>query len=221
MYVRPGRRKTIMKKKILTILLIGTMALNITACQSNDSKPGKELANWTPPPKKEEKTEDTDTLKAEKNLLSVEVTLPALLIGDSAAELDQEAKDAGVKEVIQNEDGSITMKMTKDAHKNLLASLKDGIDQGIDELLADKENFPSFESITYKDDVTEFNINVDPNTYGGLQSMAVMGLYIQGNLYQAFNAVPADQIKTVVNFVNKDTGEIIESGDSSQMGTSE
>lgn len=160
-------------------------------------------------------------MKAEKNLLSVEVTLPALLIGDSAAELDQEAKDAGVKEVIQNEDGSITMKMTKDAHKNLLASLKDGIDQGIDELLADKENFPSFESITYKDDVTEFNINVDPNTYGGLQSMAVMGLYIQGNLYQAFNAVPADQIKTVVNFVNKDTGEIIESGDSSQMGTSE
>lgn len=211
MYVRPGRRKTIMKKKILTILLIGTMALNITACQSNDSKPEK----------KEEKTEDTDTLKAEKNLLSVEVTLPASLIGDSAAELDQEAKDAGVKEVIQNEDGSITMKMTKDAHKNLLASLKDGIDQGIDELLADKENFPSFESITYKDDVTEFNINVDPNTYGGLQSMAVMGLYIQRNLYQAFNAVPADQIKTVVNFVNKDTGEIIESGDSSQMGTSE
>lgn len=200
-----------MKKKILTILLIGTMALNITECQSNDSKPEK----------KEEKTEDTDTLKAEKNLLSVEVTLPASLIGDSAAELDQEAKDAGVKEVIQNEDGSITMKMTKDAHKNLLASLKDGIDQGIDELLADKENFPSFESITYKDDVTEFNINVDPNTYGGLQSMAVMGLYIQGNLYQAFNAVPADQIKTVVNFVNKDTGEIIESGDSSQMGTSE
>ena len=200
-----------MKKKILTILLIVTMALKITAFQSNDSKPEK----------KEEKTEDTDTLKAEKNLLSVEVTLPALLIGDSAAELDQEAKDAGVKEVIQNEDGSITMKMTKDAHKNLLASLKDGIDQGIDELLADKENFPSFESITYKDDVTEFNINVDPNTYGGLQSMAVMGLYIQGNLYQAFNAVPADQIKTVVNFVNKDTGEIIESGDSSQMGTSE
>lgn len=211
MYVRPRRRETIMKKKILAILLIGTMALNITACQSNDSNPEK----------KEEKTEDTDTLKAEKNLLSVEVTLPASLIGDSATELDQEAKDAGVKEVIQNEDGSITMKMTKDAHKNLLSSLKDGIDQGIDELLADKENFPSFESITYKDDVTEFNINVDPNTYGGLQSMAVMGLYIQGNLYQAFNAVPADQIKTVVNFVNKDTGEIIESGDSSQMGTSE
>ena len=41
MYVRPGRRETIMKKKILTILLIGTMALNITACQSNDSKPEK------------------------------------------------------------------------------------------------------------------------------------------------------------------------------------
>ena len=58
-------------------------------------------------------------------------------------------------------------------------------------------------------------------TYGGLQSMAAMAFYIQGNMYQAFNAVPSDQIKTVVNFVNKDTKEVIESGDSTQMENNE
>lgn len=40
-------------------------------------------------------------------------------------------------------------------------------------------------------------------------------------MYQAFNAVPSDQIKTVVNFVNKDTKEVIESGDSTQMENNE
>lgn len=196
-----------MKKKLLAALLIGVMALNLNACGGADSKPEK----------KEEKTESTDNLKAEKNLLSVEVTLPASLVGDSSAELDQEAKEAGVKEITKNEDGSVTMKMTKSAHKTLLANLKTGIDEGINEILADKENFSSFDSITYNDDVTEFTVNVDPNTYGGLQSMAAMAFYIQGNMYQAFNAVPSDQIKTVVNFVNKDTKEVIESGDSTQM----
>ncbi|MFR5691748.1 MAG: hypothetical protein ACLUDJ_02725 [Lachnospiraceae bacterium] len=200
-----------MKKKILAVLLIGAMALNLSACGSADSKPEK----------KEEKSESNDKLEAEKNLLSVEVTLPASLVGDSAAELDQEAKDAGVKEITKNEDGSITMKMTKSAHKTLLSTFKTGIDEGIEEILADKENFSSFDSITYNDDVTEFTVNVDPNTYGGLQSMAAMAFYIQGNMYQAFNAVPSDQIKTVVNFVNKDTKEVIESGDSTQMENNE
>lgn len=58
-------------------------------------------------------------MKAEKNLLSVEVTLPASLVKDGEAELDEEAKEAGVKEITKNEDGSITMKMTKEAHKDL------------------------------------------------------------------------------------------------------
>ena len=103
-----------MKKKILAVLLIGAMALNLNACGSADSKPEK----------KEEKSESNDKLEEEKNLLSVEVTLPASLVGDSAAELDQEAKDAGVKEITKNEDGSITMKMTKSAHKTLLSTFK-------------------------------------------------------------------------------------------------
>lgn len=44
---------------------------------------------------------------------------------------------------------------------------------------------------------------------------------MEGNIYQALNAVPEDQLKTVVNFVSKDSGEVIESGDSSSMANSQ
>lgn len=110
------------------------------------------------------------------------------------------------------------MKMTEEAHKKLLSELKKRIDESIQEILTDKETYPSFSSITYNSDVTEFTICVDPGTYETLQSLVTMVFYLNGNIYQIFNAVPEDKIKTIVNFVDKDTGEIIESMDSSQSG---
>ncbi|MFR1053122.1 MAG: hypothetical protein ACLSFB_01000 [[Clostridium] scindens] len=142
------------------------------------------------------------------------------MVGDSEATLDEEAKAAGVTEVTKNEDGSVTLKMTEEAHQNLLNEIKTGIDESIQEILQDKENYPSFDSITYNDEVTEFDVNVDASVYGGLESFVVIALYVEGNMYQSLNAVPEDQLKTIVNFKNKDTGEVIESGDSTAMDDS-
>lgn len=201
-----------MKKKIIALMLVTCMIFSLSACGSKNSS-----KDDTKDSKKTEASSDEGSLKADKNLLSVEVTLPASLVGDDDVTLDEEAKAAGVKEITKNEDGSVTMKMTKSAHKELLAEIKTSIDESIEEILADKENYSSFESITYNDDVTEFTVNVDASTYGGFQSFAALAFYIEGNNYQALNAVPEDQLKTIVNFVNKDTGEVIESGDSSAL----
>lgn len=200
-----------MKKKLVALMLTVAMVLSFTACGNSTQGKAKDDT------KTEQSSDDGGSLKAEKNLLSVEITLPASLVGDDSTELDEEAKAAGVKEITKNEDGSITMKMTKEAHKNLLASIKESVDQSNNDILADKENYPSFDSITYNDDLTEFTVNVDASVYGGFESFAAIAFYMEGNIYQALNAVPEDQIKTVVNFVNKDTGEVVESGDSSSM----
>lgn len=202
-----------MKKKIVAIMLSTALAMSFTACGNSDTSKADT--------KKEETSKDGGTLKAEKNILSVEITLPASLVEDDSATLTDEAKSAGVKEITKNDDGSITMKMTKSAHKKLLNSIKESVDQSNDEMLSDKENYPSFDSITYNDDLTEFTVNVDSSLYGGMQGFAALAFYMEGNIYQALNAVPEDQLKTVVNFVNKDSGEVIESGDSSSMANSQ
>ena len=199
--------KTIVKKTV-SLLLIMSMSIILISCSSTTEAP-------------EGTTQATDTLKAEENLLSVELTIPASLVGDDAATLDEEAKAAGVSEITQNEDGSVTMKMSKIAHQKMLDEFKGSIDESLTEILNDKETYPSLTEITYNEDLTEFTVKVDPATYGEFEALSAIGLYIAGNVYQALNAVPENQIKTIVNFVNKDTGEIIETGDSSKMNETE
>ena len=199
--------KTIVKKTV-PLLLIMSMSIILISCGSTTEAP-------------EGTTQATDTLKAEENLLSVELTIPASLVGDDAATLDKEAKAAGVSEITQNEDGSVTMKMSKIAHQKMLDEFKGSIDESLTEILNDKETYPSLTEITYNEDLTEFTVKVDPATYGEFEALSAIGLHIAGNVYQALNAVPENQIKTIVNFVNKDTGEIIETGDSSKMNETE
>lgn len=198
------------------------------AIYGNSSVVPTETSNTQKVASKEEsednnKTEDNGgTLSAEKNLFSVEVTIPASLIKEESesTELTEEAKENGVKDVTKNADGSITMKMTKDAHKKMLGSLKSSIDKSISETLADKEKCPSFDSITYNDDVTVFDIKVDSASFNKIESIQALAYYFMGNIYQALNAVPENELKTVVNFIDKDSGEIIESGDSTKMAES-
>lgn len=212
-----------MKKKIVSVLLSLCLCCSMTACGgSSDNTAQQSSVSESSQAVSAESSENTESeeseLSAEKNLLSVEVTIPASLLDDSDnTELTEEAKAHGVTDITENTDGSITMKMTKEAHQELLDSIKVSIDESINDLLADDENYPSFDSITYNDDVTIFDVNVDPATYGGFQSFASISFYVMGNMYQALNAVPESDIKTVVNFVNKDTGEVIESGDSTSM----
>lgn len=200
-----------MKKRILALLLVTIMATTMVACGSKSSADEAKEGNKT--------ESDRGTLSAEKNLFDVEVTLPAAFFeGSDISTIETEAKAKGVHEVKANDDGSVTYVMDKKTHKEFLASMKTSIDESIKETLNDKENYPSFTDIKYNEDLTQFDVMVDKASYGGLQSFIAVGFYMYGNMYQAMDGQESDKIKTVVNFKDKDTGEIIESGDSSTLG---
>lgn len=198
-----------MIKKIMSLVLCFTLLFSLTACN------GK---------KESDSAKKSNTISAEKKIVNVEITLPASLteeMGDEDFELNEEAKEIGIKKITKNEDGSVTMKMSKKAHKELLSKLKTAIDESIAELLADKETVPSFNNITYNDDLTEVTIQVDPELYGSFDSFYALAFYMYGNFYQAVNGVPENELKTIVNFVDMNSGEILNTGDSSKIGESE
>lgn len=85
--------------------------------------------------------------------------------------------------------------MTKGAHKKLFSDFKENVDDSIHEIFEDKENYPSFYSITHKNDLTEFTINVDTNTYNDLPGFAALEFYIEDNIYQTLNTVPENKLK--------------------------
>lgn len=200
-----------MKKRILALLIVTTMAITMVGCGSKTSNDGA---------KAEKKTESNDGgISAEKNLFDVEITLPAAFFeGADMSNVETGAKAKGVHEVKANEDGSVTYIMDKKTHKALLDSIKEAVDLGIKDTLANKETYPSFTEIIYNDDLTQFDIMVDKASYGGLQSFVALGYYMSGNMYQTMNGQSSDTVKTIVNFKDKDTGEVIESGDSSALG---
>lgn len=70
--------------------------------------------------------------------------------------LDDNAKKMGIRKITENEDGSVTIKTSKKPHKKLVNIVKESMDDSINEILEDKENYPSFNDITYNDNLTEF-----------------------------------------------------------------
>lgn len=192
-----------MKKRILALLLVTTMAVTLVGCGSKSSKNGA---------KKESSVAE---LSAEGSLFDVEVTVPAVFFkGSDMATAETEAKEIGVHEVKANDDGSVTYIMDKKTHKELLAAIKASVDDGIKEILEDKEIYPSFTEITYNDDLTQFDVMVDEGYYEEFQSFIALEFYMAGNIYQVMDTQSFDKVRTIVNFKDKDTGEVIESGDS-------
>ena len=192
-----------MKKRILALLLVTTMAITMVGCGSKSPKDGA---------KKESSVAE---LSAEENLFDVEVTVPAVFFkGSDMATAEKEAKAMGVREVKANDDGSVTYVMNKKTHEELLTVIKASIDDGIKEILEDKETYPSFTEITYNDDLTQFDVMADKESYEEFQSFIALEFYMAGNLYQITNTQSSDKVRTIVNFKDKDTEEVIESGDS-------
>lgn len=172
-----------------------------------------------------EETENSDQDRAEleaigdvevvNGLLTVSVTLPASMIGETTQdELDATVKEGNVQAAKLNEDGSVTFKMTKKQHREMLAGLTENIDTTLQELIDDNDTY-SISSVTHNDDYTVFEVTLDSDELGLMDSFSVMSMYVFGGMYGIFNGNKADNI--VVNFYNSQ-GNLIESANSADMG---
>lgn len=197
-----------MKKWLLVIALIF-----LVGCSN-------ETQNSTTTEVVEEETEAK--MEVEKNLLSVDVTLPYEFVEQEDEELnvtlEELAKEDGINEVTDNIDGTVTMNMTKSKHTEVLKSLSDSIDEHIDELIASEDN--SIVKIETSDNYKTFDLYVDPSQYNSLtEAFSAISFYFQGLLYNAYDGNSDSEI--IVNFIDNETGEVIEQGSSKNLGSEE
>lgn len=170
-------------------------------------------------------SEANDSLQVDENLLTVEYTIPASFYKDSdqtAEEAVQEMIDSGnYIDVVINDDGSITAKQTKAKHEAALLEYKQDVDETINSYLNGENKVESFVNIEYSDDMDEFNVYVDPTNYSEWDGIYALAFEMSGYFYQLMNAVPEDQMDVIVNFINNDTGEIMDSASLRDMLESE
>lgn len=200
-------------KKVLAVLLCVMMAVGMMACGESE--------------KKSSSNEKKDEVKVEKKVTDVEITIPASFYETLGVELSEESlleeekKEEGVKYQL-NEDGSVTCKMSRTVYNKKMEGFSKDIQKGIDEILTDKEAYPSIKGIEANKDYTKFTVQTTCNSKDEFtmeESMLNFSLSISVLPYWMYMENQPDNL--LIDYVNEDTGDSIYVYDSSKEDTSD
>ena len=205
--------------KLIALLLVFALAFSLCACGSSgktESTTAPAIADAAPPATQEsEESVIEDIGKVEQKLLSVEITVPADFVGETTQDdLDANVSAGKFLSAKLNDDGSVTYKMTKGQHKEVMEGIKQSIEEALDEMIASEDY--SFTKIEPNSDFTKFAVTTTSSELNLAESFSVLAFYMYGGMYNIFNGTEVENI--AVDFINEATGQIINSANSRDMG---
>ena len=211
-----------MKNRIIAFTLALLLVLSLAGCGSSEPQTSVTTQAATNSTTSTETTTGFEDLEAigelevDQNLFTVEITVPADFLGEG---ITQESLDADVAasnyiSAKLNDDGSGTYVMTKTVHDEMMVGVRDNIQQALEEMVGSEE-FPSFTKVEANDDFTQFTVETTSTELGLVESFSVLGFYMFGGMYHAFNGTQVDDI--AVTFINADTGDTVGEAHSSDM----
>lgn len=201
--------------KIMALML--ALCLALTACGTSpaenekpDNSPDSTASSVPVTP---DEKESGQGIQVDDGLLTVEVTIPASFYeGEDMSTFDAEtyASENDFKSAIVNEDGSVTITMTKKRHNSLMDDFRLTIDGAFAEMV-EAEDTPYIKEINCSDNYDQIKIIVDMDGYdgAGLYSAFIpLQVYLQGAMYQMFNG---DETRSEISIIDAATGETFES----------
>lgn len=194
---------------VLAIFLLGACSSTKEA-EIDAAKKENEVAESS----KKTNESNKKSIGVDKGILNVEVTLPATLFEDQDIDsVIAKAKEDGVSEVTRNDDGSLTYKMSKSKHEEMMKELRDGLLQTIEEAKSSGD-FASIKDITHNKSFSEFTLVVDQEAYEkSFDGFVSIGLAVSATYYQLFDGVNPDNYKVTIFIKNADTGEVFKTID--------
>lgn len=204
-----------LKKILLGLLMISILILS--ACSSSNEDEAADTKNADSQNTNEnaetdsESKEDEQAVGVDKGLFNVEVTLPpSFFEGEDIDQAIADAKAEGVKEATKNADGSVTYKMSKAKHKEMMEEIEVGLKEYMEELKTSEE-YPSIKDVTAKKKYSEYTLVVNKEGYeNGFEGFAILGFGMMGSYYQIFDGVDSDAVKIKVHLKDETTDEIFD-----------
>jgi len=138
----------------------------------------------------------------------IEVTIPAVLLQHQDVDaVIENAKSKGIKEVIKNDDGSLTYKMSKSVYNKMVKELETTIKNMVSEA---KKNLQSVKGITHNKNLSEFTFSVERKTYeNSMDALVIYTLGVVALNYQLFKNENGGAEKAVsVSLKDENTGEV-------------
>ena len=128
-------------------------------------------------------------------------------------EADEICKKNGYESAELMEDGSLKITMSTEQYSKMLEELRANIDKGIEEILR-SENYPAVQKIEYNEDYSVFTVTVN-DEIGIVERQLADELIMYGTYYHVCSANDAASIR--VDYVDQETGEVLESADSGSL----
>ena len=223
-----------MKKALAIILTLAICLSALSGCGSQVEEAKPEAVKSTTAetekssePETEETTETSDDgmkelealgdVNVDKGLFNVTLNIPKDYVGETTQkELDELAKEKGFKSITLNSDGSATYVMNKAQHEELLSGIRDSINSSLQEMVGSEE-YPNITKIEANEDFTSFTVTTKNQEPDFSESFGILALYMYGGMYAVFSG---DEVENVhVDFVNADSGEVISSSNSKDIGS--
>lgn len=177
-----------MKGKILAAALIWG-ALSCTGCGSEAKKE---------PEMQEEMPEETASgmegnIEVAKDLPDREISMP-----DYLKENTDPAED-GEEEPLH---------LSGEEQAQEARKIADHIKESIDQVLTDKDYYPNITGISVNPECTEFNVTLSGRETSLYENVLPLSLCIVGDKFQLYQGKSEDELMTVVNYIDGNTGEI-------------
>lgn len=190
-----------MFKKFFAILLALALTLSFAACaqKPNNAATGNDNGSTT--------ESEPDKIEADEKLLTVDITLPASMFEDqdmAAFDADAYTKEQGFLSTKVNEDGSVSVTMTKSKHNELLTEMATSLDSTFAEFV-NAEDTAYIKEITHNDDFTAVTMKVDKAAYENALDFTPFVIGVSVAMYQAFVETEYHVDITIVDAASGDT----------------
>lgn len=126
-------------------------------------------------------------------------------------EADEICRRNGYESAVLEEDGSLTIVMSRSVYDEMIRQYKESVDKGIAEITGGDS---SIVKIEYNEDYSEFTVTVSEDELGIIERQAADELVMYGTLYHVYTGNDVDHI--TVNYVNG-SGETVETADSGSL----
>lgn len=191
-------------RKEIVFLLILVLVMNLTLVGCGSKKEEVEEADKDETVLETDEEESAEGITVDKSLLSVDITLPSTLIEDVSDFNEEEyiAENEGIKAAKINEDGSLTLTMTKKRHEEIVSEMKEEVITSLSEL-TESEDTPYIKEVEYNKDFKEVMLSVDREAYEDAFDLTPLFVGILVGTYQAY---AGEEFYTEVIIKDVDTG---------------
>ncbi|AUD13073.1 MULTISPECIES: hypothetical protein [unclassified Planococcus (in: firmicutes)] len=196
--------------------IIAASGLALAAC-SSDSEPETEPVEETDgaadtmtdtqDAEETESDEEGGGVSVDEGLFNVEVTIPSSFFeGEDPEQVAANVDNA--EEAIVNEDGSITYKMSKAQHEEMMEEVATSVEEAT-ATITESGDYPSIQAIETSDNYDHFIVQVDREAYeNSFDGFATMTLGVVGSLYQLFNGEDPDSYEVTIEMEDVESGEV-------------